>query len=218
MFTVFPVLLERWKAGLKNEFVDPLLCPLAMLVVTSLEATELRNVVYETFNVYVPVMLFQTAMMEELPLGDFFLTHIKAAHGYRVRAPGEGTPATPTRNLSRNASGKLPKESPLKESPPPSPSKSHRKSGHFRNLIRSSSSKQDGIKKRDSMDKKSKLRSARVDSSGKGSRSPLNSPLVSPQDDDSPSPRNPSPRPCPPSPSPGSSSMTPIARSSDKKK
>ena len=66
LFACFPMLKERWEEGLKEggegegvEGRDPLGACLSELVVTSLEATELRNVVYDLFNVYVPVMLFQ---------------------------------------------------------------------------------------------------------------------------------------------------------------
>ena len=54
LYTLFPMLSGRWEeGGLESEWGDPLLVPLSVLVVTSLEATELRNVVYDTFGVYV---------------------------------------------------------------------------------------------------------------------------------------------------------------------
>ena len=66
LFAQFPMLKERWEEGKgegegEGEESDPLCACLSGLVVTSLEATELRNVVYDLYNVYVPVMLFQVS-------------------------------------------------------------------------------------------------------------------------------------------------------------
>jgi len=205
-----------------------LLCPLAMLVVTSLEATELRNIVYDYFNVYVPVMAFQTAMMQELSIGNFYLEHVKTAAGFKINTPRRASPThegsprsvptTPTRAASPSPiRGKSPKKSRSGNSSPRSQRNASPRSQRQALMGAGSSSGSlrrhplsPKVKKRDSMDsmKKNNI-----------TRSPPCSPRAPPSSPSS-SPHSPtlSPKMAPLTPAASSSSLTPLPRSADRKK
>ena len=121
LFAQFPMLKDRWEEAQRikkeegGEEGDPLAAILSGLVVTSLEATELRNVVYDLYNVYVPVMLFQTAMMQDMTIGDFYIKNIKSG---KLLPPSPPPPSSPFANPHQS----LP--SLLLSNPSPSPSSS----------------------------------------------------------------------------------------------